>query len=89
MEITEKVWLCEDCLFPAVYGDFSGLDYYYTPESAAIRMSEIEAGLERLSVSGVLIIGEDENEFSTSPCECCGCNLAGKRHEFFILGGLP
>lgn len=84
MEIIEHgIWVCEDCLMPMVYGDFSGLDYYYSGAECDEREAAVRAGMDRLS-GAVMVDGEQE--FSTSPCDCCTSTLHGKRHEFVRLG---
>ena len=88
--IQDDLWLCSDCLFVAVNGDYSGLDYYYTPEDAVSRRAAVDAGLSKLGQHLVSDFdsetGDGINEFSSTPCTCCGSGLAGSRHRFAILG---
>lgn len=52
------------------------------------RIEAVELGISDLSAEyGYLFCGDAENEleFSCSPCECCGSNLAGTRHELISL----
>lgn len=76
----QEIWLCEDCLMPAVYDDYSGLDYYYQTDVVEKRYIEIQAGLIRL---GVIYPGDVEEEFSRCSCDCCNSPLHGKRYQFF------
>jgi hypothetical protein len=88
--IQDDLWLCTDCLFVAVNGDYSGLDYYYTPEESAKKRAAIDTGLSKLGTNLSSDFdsetGEGINEFSNTPCACCGAGLAGSRHRFAILG---
>src|SRR5208282_5634134 len=87
--VQDNLWLCDDCLFAAVNGDYSGLDMYYNHEDAEKRMQEIQAGLKEL---GWLTpdfdseTGDGIDSFSSRHCDCCGSNLAGERHRFSVLG---
>lgn len=85
--IHDDLWLCVDCLFAAVNGDYTGLDYHYDPEEAEKRMLMIQEGLERLGPHLVPDFSEDGVEtFSRRSCDCCGTSLAGSRHRFAVLG---
>lgn len=101
MEIVrDDLQLCQDCLFVAVNGDYSGIDEHYgkgeSPgrgelrEGAKERAAEIDAGLARLGPNLVPHFdsetGEGINEFSWRRCDCCGSNLGGSRHRFAVLG---
>ena len=88
--IKDDLWLCGDCTMAAVNGDYSGLDYYYSPEESAAREKEIRESLSQMGPNlvsdsdGETGIGHDE--FSRKPCDCCGIRLAGARERFAILG---
>jgi len=88
--IRDDLQLCQDCLFAAVNGDFSGLDYHYEKSEADKRQREIVLGLGKLGRN--LVPDFDSNtdegieEFSTRPCDCCGTKLHGSRHRFAVLG---
>lgn len=87
--IDDDVRLCADCVQPAVNGDFTSLDYHYSAREADERMSAITAGLEALGYITPWADDDgdhDEDEFSSRPCECCGCTLAGMRLRFVQLG---
>lgn len=79
--------ICEDCVQPAVNDDWSSLDYHYSPEEADKRMFEIQAGLDRLGPGLCWDSDQEDDEFSTRQCDCCGSKLAGRRVPFIILGG--
>jgi len=82
--ITDDIWLCTDCTQAAVNDDYTSLDYYYDEVEAALRMKEIQRGLTALGPN--LVIGDEEDEFSQSECDCCGSDLGGARFRFAILG---
>ncbi len=85
-KVIDKIEVCEDCLMPIMYGDFTGLDYYYSPEEADARADEIEAGMDRLSERGALVNSDLHGaEFSKFPCQCCGSKLHGRRHAIAII----
>ena len=94
--IRDGILLCDDCLIVAVNGDYSGFDGAMNgrgPEVEAerdARIAEVDAGLERLGPNLVPSYdsetGKGIDEFSSSPCGCCGTRLAGSRHEFAVLG---
>ena len=85
-----NLWLCDDCLFAAVYDDYTPLDHRYAREEANERMAQIKEGLDKL---GPHLVPDFESEtcegireFSRTSCGCCACQLAGQRHRFAILG---
>lgn len=96
--IQDDIWLCADCMFAAVNGDYSGIAYYYDPdedeEKYAQRIREIQEGLRLLGPGLVPDLdphpGDEfdcgEREFSWRPCDCCGSSLGGSRYRFVILG---
>jgi hypothetical protein len=98
--IRDGIQLCDDCLIVAVNGDYSGIDEHYgkglSPgrgelrDGAKERAAEIDAGLTRLGPNLVPAFdsetGKGINEFSWTPCGCCGSRLGGGRHEFAVLG---
>ena len=82
--------VCSDCLQPIMYGDYSSLDYYYDEKQALEIQIKVEKGISELiaghGVNANLTIAQaDINEFSSSPCECCGSKLTGARHEAVCL----
>lgn len=85
----DNLWLCDDCLFAAVNGDFTGLDYHYSEPEATERMKTIEAGLEELGPHLVPNFdsesGDGIEEFGAEACDCCHTYLAGRRHRFATL----
>ena len=87
--IRDGIMLCTDCMFVAVNGDASGLEYQYgnDTESRNKRLAEIVAGLDRLGPHLVPSWGDDsDGNFSWRPCACCESRLGGDRFEFAILG---
>lgn len=81
--IQDDLWLCVDCLFAAVNGDF--------PELEA-DADLVTAGLDKLGphlVPDFDSEAEEDNgihEFSNCGCDCCGSSLAGTMHRFAVLG---
>lgn len=81
---TISSFVCGDCLMAIANGDYTGLDYYYSPDEADLRVEEINAGISRLSEeNGYIMTGDGENDLTLSykPCDCCGADLDGERHE--------
>ena len=61
-------------------------EYRETEEEVDRRLEEINSGIADLCAGGKqLIVGEETNEFSKSPCECCGEKLAGSRHQVTVF----
>ena len=81
----DRIWVCEDCQSVIGSGDRSGLDYWYSPEEAENRAREIDAGIEAFAPA-YLFMSDGYDEFSRSPCECCGSTEAGTRHEAIVFG---
>lgn len=81
----DTIQVCEDCLMAIANGDYTGLDYWYPEAEAEERHREIDAGIASFSPA-TLHPGDDHDEFSRRPCECCGSDLAGARHEVIVLG---
>lgn len=77
MENSYDYLVCSDCLMAIVYDDYTGLDYSLEPKAANRRMREIKQSITDL---GPLAPVDYTEEFNTSPCDCCGCHLAGERH---------
>jgi hypothetical protein len=70
---------------PAVYDDYTGLDYHYNQDEAEKRMKEIQNGISELSDVGNIVLTNEELEFSNSSCSCCKSKLAGKRFEIELI----
>ena len=47
------------------------------------KVAAIDSGME--SVGGTIVPGDEENEFDTRRCECCGSNLAGYRARCAVI----
>ncbi len=88
--IRDGILLCDECVMIAVNGDASGLDYSYAPEEVARMLVKIEEGLTALGPRLVPDFdsesGKGIRELTNRPCACCGTHLAGRRHEFAVLG---
>ena len=85
-KVEDKIMVCQECLQAIVNDDYTSLDYDYGLIEGYARVEAIQAGINRLTANDrFLAAGEDETEFSTQPCECCGSSLAGSRHEIIIL----
>ncbi|MDH1440366.1 hypothetical protein N5O88_10185 [Pseudomonas sp. GD03721] len=84
----ESFWLCDDCLFAAVYDDYSALSLHHPADEVDARITAIRDGLVRLmpiSVDFDADTGWGIDPFSRSPCESCGSPLHGQRHRFTRL----
>lgn len=90
--VRDDLWLCVDCLFAAVNGDVSGIEFScgVGTEETAARVAEVEAGLNRLGPHLVpdfdTETGEGHETFANYGCDCCRSPLAGEMHRFAILG---
>jgi hypothetical protein len=88
--IDDDFMVCTDCLMIIANDDASGLDYSLGEEEAEVREHEIrEAIAEIQREEGQIAVGDSDkdDEFSSSPCACCGTRLAGARHHCVLLGG--
>ncbi|MDR5893148.1 hypothetical protein QC820_09995 [Halomonas mongoliensis] len=86
--IDDQFMVCTDCLMIIANDDATGLDYSLSEEEAAEREREIrEAIAEVQRTEGQIAVGDSDmdDEFSASPCACCGTRLAGQRHHCVIL----
>ncbi len=81
--VNDNIWLCEDCVQPAVNDDYSSLDYHYSPSEADRKMKRIKEGLERL---GPISIGKEIKDLSNRGCDCCGTHAASRLQQFVIVG---
>jgi len=79
--LDDHFMVCTDCLMIIANDDASGLDYSLDEAAAAEREKEIREAIADLE--GHIAVGDSGNdeEFSVSPCECCGTREAGKRHH--------
>lgn len=82
--LNDDLFLCSDCTQAAVNDDYSGISYHYTRElDVDQRIVEIKAGLEKLGPH--LHPGDQEDEYSTRQCDCCGDYSGGRRQQFIQL----
>ncbi len=86
-KLIETYDVCTDCLEVIVNGDYSGLDYYLSPEEAEAKANEINEGIATLQADGGYLVdaGEEPDEFSTRSCDCCEEYKAGTRHEVSLI----
>jgi len=84
-EIKHEPWLCQDCMFVAVNGDFGDMD--------AERAAEVERGLDQLTARVGWIspnfdedTGDGFNDLTNRHCDSCGTRLAGARYRFASFG---
>lgn len=97
MRVKRYVWLCEDCLHPAVNGDSTALDFHYSKAEAEDLDRRITRGLRKLGPHLVpAYVSEDGHEETANPdvdtdfvepCDCCGrAGLRFRRgYRFAIL----
>lgn len=84
----ESFWLCDDCLFAAIYDDYSAVSCHYQADAAEARIDTIQASLIQLSPISADFdadAGWGIDPFSRSPCDGCGSPLHGQRHRFTRL----
>jgi hypothetical protein len=77
-----ELWLCADCVIVCENGHADDI----TDE----RQTEIEEAIEALQKDGKTLASnnsEDEgrDEFSSSPCDCCGSRLGGSRERYTLI----
>jgi hypothetical protein len=87
--IDDDFMVCTDCLMIIANDDASGLDYSLGEEEAEVREQEIRGAITEIQrEEGQIAVGDSDrdDEFSPSPCACCGTRLAGARHHCVILG---
>lgn len=75
--VTHELSVCVDCLFFIANGDLPD------DEKDAAR---VVAGVESFA-PGYVVAGDETDEFSWRPCECCGSKLGGSRHGAAVLDG--
>ncbi|MDI5922694.1 hypothetical protein QLQ86_18140 [Halomonas sp. LR5S13] len=87
--IDDAFMVCTDCLMIIANDDASGLDYSLGEEEAGAWEREIRGAIAEIQRQvGQIAVGDGDrdDEFSSSPCACCGIRLAGWRHHCVILG---
>ena len=82
--IDDNFMVCDDCLFPIVNDDWSGLDCHYNGLAVDQRRAEIAFGID--NAGGHISLGdrEQDNEFSQRGCDCCSSPLAGRKTHMII-----
>ncbi|XKF16609.1 hypothetical protein LL947_05615 [Halomonas sp. BLK-85] len=86
--IDDALMVCSDCLMIIANDDATGLDYYLSDRDAAAREQEIRAAILELgSNERYIAVGNSQfdDEFSSSPCACCGVRLAGPRYHCVLV----
>ena len=82
--------VCGDCSTIAKTGDATFLNFYYEPDEADARLTEIEDSLERIGKGGwVSLEGEQLDEFSHQACECCETRQPGERFALTFQDQIP
>ncbi|HCA02677.1 MAG TPA: hypothetical protein DEO68_10950 [Halomonas campaniensis] len=80
--------VCTDCQMIIVNDDASGLDYSLDEDVANEREEQIRKAISDIQSDGsYLIAGDDDqnDEFSSRACDCCGTRLAGERYHCRLL----
>lgn len=72
-----QLWFCDDCALGRANDDFTAID-------DEDRYEEVRSCVYSLSPS--ISAGDQIEDFSIDPCDCCGTRLAGQRHQFWDLG---
>ena len=82
---TDSVYVCDDCLMWLVNGDATGLDHYLSGSEAEEKLNNMIHGERYIrETKGYIYAVNNVREFDTSPCDCCGESLHGRRHEMNI-----
>lgn len=71
-----ELWFCDECTLGLVNDDYSGI-------GDDDRADEVIAAVQNLPPN--VSLGNETEEFSTDPCDCCGTPLAGSRYQFWVL----
>lgn len=81
----DNFMVCADCYPIIANGDSSALDYYYERDEADRREKEINEAIN--AVQGIICCGDPDNddEFSTNACDCCGSSLSGTRYHCLVV----
>ncbi len=80
----DELFVCPDCWSWLINGDATGLDHHYRGHEADVRLVQIQEGeADLMRTYGSLHMGCAlwDDEFSSTPCDCCGSRLAGERHH--------
>ncbi len=89
MPLITNILVCVDCSQWLANGDASPLDFHYGEDEARARLADIQEGERALveSSGGHIVLGDsdEDEEFSTRACDCCGSRLHGERLAFAIL----
>ncbi|MBF7052256.1 hypothetical protein IOC61_02865 [Halomonas sp. KAO] len=86
--VDDHVMVCADCLMIIANDDATGLDYFLDEENAAVRERNVRDSIAAVQRDGdYLVAGDSEQDevFSTSPCDCCNSTLAGSRHHCVLM----
>ena len=86
--IDDAFMVCGDCLMIIANNDASGLDYFLDEDAANKRDEEIRKAISDIQSDGsYLVAGDDDqnDEFSSRACDCCGTRLAGERYHCRLL----
>lgn len=85
--LDDHFMVCTDCLMIIANDDASGLDYHLNEADAAAREREIRRSIAAHASEGHIAVGDSERdeEFSSSPCDCCNFSLAGSRHHCVLM----
>lgn len=84
--IDDQFMVCSDCLYAIVFDDLSPLLQFYSEDEASRREVEIRSGLQRAGGRVELGDADRQEDFSWSPCDCCGSTLGGARHHCRLIG---
>ena len=79
-----EIEVCDDCLMPIIYGDYTGLQYYYNGKELDKRIDGVNKGID--AIDGYMMASSKQSlEFSKNTCDCCGSKLAGVRHIINVM----
>lgn len=75
IDVVEDLWVCQDCALFIANGDL--------PEDNDRAVAVVEAAEN--TFPGWWVLDRDEDEFSSSPCDCCDDGYAGSRFQAAIV----
>ena len=86
--LDDRFMVCTDCHMVIINDDASGLDYSLDEDAANEREEQIREAVSEVQSDGSYIVAGDDDqndEFSSRACDCCGTHLAGERYHCRLL----
>lgn len=73
--VGEEAWCCDECTMGIVNDDYTSID-------DEDRYQHVLNSVQQMNNAS---FADEYEEFSRSPCDCCGTILAGSRHKFILM----